>query len=147
MTVCSHLCLLPPHTHTTGAINDESSECGHPFCEKMVLTASGDLYKVSNAIISNTPPQLEDTRDLQAHKFRAPHKFTDPIDSAARAMPGLRSPKSSKVKKAGSEESGGLLRRRATATATSEGGCYLPALSLSLSGPPGDVCLLQSGPT
>jgi len=44
-------------------MQEKSNQCGHPFCEKMVLSVQGNVYRIDDAILSSAPdaPHLDGT--------------------------------------------------------------------------------------
>lgn len=60
-------------------MQEKSNQCGHPFCEKMVLSVQGNVYRIEDAILASSPdaPTLEGTCDPDSPLREEPQIIKD----------------------------------------------------------------------
>jgi hypothetical protein len=79
----------------TCTFNDKSRQCGHPFCDKMVLEVQGGVYEVNDAVISSpsdeSSPHLDESCGGDARRAALPNTLKD--------LQALKSTKLSKGRK------------------------------------------------
>lgn len=80
--------------HAICTLNDKSSQCGHPFCDKMVLNVDGTIYRVDQAVLSSTPPFPN--RDDSCGGFR---KKVEELPAAVKELMALKTKKMSQSRR------------------------------------------------